>query len=121
MPPRDQAKKGGGPTPEQDIRARSFVGDLPWTFARTVPEHPHEYCLRAWLSPEHQTAFDWLADVIALQGYRGRFWGQEWTYLDLGDGFKYWESKTLDKTGRIINRTRNDSLKAGHPSREERR
>ena len=27
-------------------------------------------------------------------------------YLDLGDGFKYWEARTFDKAGRIINRTR---------------
>ena len=63
-----------------------------------------------WLSPEQQTFFDWFADLIAQHGYRGRFWGRGWTYLDLRDGFKYWESKTLDKTGRIINRTRNDGL-----------
>jgi hypothetical protein len=88
MQPRDQVRDGGGLTPEQEARARAFVQKVPLTFARTVPEQPHWYCLRAWLSPEHQTDFDWFADVIARHGCRGRFWGQTWTYLYLGDGFK---------------------------------
>ena len=103
---RDQPGQGCGLDAEQQARARAFVEKVPWTFARTVPEHPHWYALHAWLSPEQQSAFDWFAAMVARYGYRGRFWGQSWTYLELGDGFKYWESKTLDKTGRIINRTR---------------
>ena len=106
MKRRDTARQGTGLDAEQEARARAFVEAVPWTFARTVPEHPHWYALRAWLSPEDQTAFDWFADLTARHGYTGRFWGKGWTYLDLRDGFKYWESRTLDKTGRIINRTR---------------
>jgi hypothetical protein len=110
MRQRDQARQDGGLDAEQEARARGFVERVPWRFARTVPEHPHWYALRAWLSPEQQIAFDWFADVIARHGYRRRFWGQGWTYLDLADGFKYWESNTLDRKGRIINRARNESL-----------
>jgi hypothetical protein len=106
MQQRDRARKRAGLDAEQEARAGAFVETVPWTFARTVPEHPHWYALRAWLNAEYQTGFDWFADLIAGHGYRGRFWGEGWTYLDLGDGFKYWESKTLDKTGRIINRAR---------------
>jgi len=70
-----------------------------------VPEHPHEYCLRAWLSAEHWTEFDWLVHLIREDGYSGRFWGQDWTYLDVDDR-KYWQSHTLDRSGGlIINRT----------------
>jgi hypothetical protein len=104
MQERDQTGQGGGLDAEQQARAQAFVENVPWRFARTVPEHPHWYALHAWLSPEQQNAFDWFAALIARHGYEGRFWGQSWTYLDLGDGFKYWESKTLDRTGRIINR-----------------
>jgi hypothetical protein len=103
---RNPSRKGRGLDAEQEARAGVFVANVPWKFARTVPEHPHEYCLEAWLSPGLRTAFDWFTDVIVRYGYTDRFWGQDWTYLDLGDGFKYWESETLDKTGRIINRTR---------------
>jgi hypothetical protein len=121
MQQRDRARQGGGLDAEQEARARSFVKNVPWRFARTVPEHRHWYGLRAWLSPEHQTAFDWFADVIARHGYPGRFWGQDWTYLDFGDGFKYWESKTLDKTGRIINRAASDSPGPARLGREDAR
>jgi hypothetical protein len=95
---------------QQEPRSRAFIEKMPWTFAQTVPEHPHWYALHAWLSSEHQAAFDWFADLIARHGYSGRFWGQDWTYLDLGDGLTYWESKTLDRKGPILNRARNDSL-----------
>jgi hypothetical protein len=106
MQRRDQARPGRAHNPDQEARARSFVDTVPWRFARTVPEHPHWYALRVWLSPEQQVVFDWFTDLIACHGYTGWFWGRDWTYLDLGDGFKYWESRTLDKAGRIINRTR---------------
>ena len=58
-----------------------------------MPEAPHEYCVRAWLSPEHQADFDWVVALIAEHGYRGRFWRQEWVYLDVDDR-RYWESRT---------------------------
>jgi hypothetical protein len=82
-----------------------------------VPEHPHWYALHAWLSPEERTAFDWFADLIARHGYTGQFWGHDWIYLDLGDGFKYWESRTLDRKGRIINRTHAASLEAAQSNK----
>ena len=39
--------------------ARALIAVCRWTYAKTVPEAPHEYCLRAWLSPDHQADFDW--------------------------------------------------------------
>ena len=48
-------------TPEELVRARAFVSACRWQFAVTVPEHPHEYSLRRWLSSEGQQEFDWLA------------------------------------------------------------
>jgi hypothetical protein len=110
MHARHETRQDGGLDAGQEAHARAFVETVPWRFARTVPEHPHWYALRAWLSLEHQTTFDWFADLIARHGYKARFWGQDWTYLDLGDGFKYWESKTLGRKGRIINRAPDGSL-----------
>ena len=83
--------------------ARSFIADCRFTYARTVPEHPHEYCLRDWANGE---AFDRFVALIAAHGYPGSFWHQRWTYLDV-DGWKYWRSNTLDGSGGlIVNRTR---------------
>jgi hypothetical protein len=75
----------------------------------TVPEHPHAYCLRAWV--RHPQEFDRFVALIAERGHPGRFWHREWTYLDV-DGFKYWESKTLDRSGLIVNRARLDLVTA---------
>ena len=59
----------------------------------------------SWLSPDHQADFDRFVAVIAEHGYRGQFWRQEWVYLDVDDR-RYWESRTLDGAGAIINRAR---------------
>jgi 3'-5' exoribonuclease len=83
--------------------ARAFIAACRFTYARTVPEHPHEYCLRDWVDGE---AFDRFAAMIAAHGYPGSFWQQHWTYLDV-DGWKYWRSNTLDSSGGlIVNRAR---------------
>ena len=91
------------PNPEELDRARGLIATCRWTHAKTVPEHPHEYALRAWLSPEGQAEFDWFAALIAQHGYSGRFWNQSWVYLDVDDR-KYWVSSELFGDGLIVNR-----------------
>jgi hypothetical protein len=98
-------------------RARAFIATCRWTDAKTVPEAPHEYCLRAWLSAEDHATLDWFVALIAEHGYRGRFWGQSWIYLDI-DEHKYWESRTLDRSGAIINRALLDTHGPRRPSLE---
>ncbi len=93
------------PTDAELDRARAFIAACRWTYAKTVPEHPHEYCLRAWLEPEQQIEFDWLAGLIAQHGYPGRFWNATWTYLDV-DEHKIWQSRELFGDGPIVNRAR---------------
>jgi hypothetical protein len=91
---------------EHDLaRARRFIASCRWTYAKTVPQYPHEYNVRHWLTPEQQAEFDWLAAVIARFGYPGRFWQQNWRYLDIGE-FKFWTSRTIDGSGAILNRAR---------------
>ena len=75
-----------------------------FTYAKSVPEHPHEYLVRSWLSPELQADFDHFREMIRKHGYRGTFWDQTWTYLDV-DGWKYWESKSWFGDGdKMLNR-----------------
>ena len=31
--------------------ARAFIDGCRWAFAKSVPQHPHEYSLRRWLEP----------------------------------------------------------------------
>jgi hypothetical protein len=93
-------------------RARAFITRCRWTFAASLPEHPHEYVARRWLSTEDQGTFDWLVGLIARHGYAGTFWGARWSYLDL-DGRAYWSSQSwygpdARKPATMLNRRRLD-------------
>lgn len=88
------------PTPravdgEDLTRARAFIAQVEarFRYANTVPEHPHEYLVRAWLTPELQADFEEFCQLIARHGYRGVYWHQTWVYLDV-DQWRYWESKS---------------------------
>ncbi len=90
--------------------ARAFVArvEARFRYAKTVPQHPHEYLVRSWLAPELQADFDRFCQLIARHGYAGVFWHQTWVYLDV-DGWRYWESKSwFGEGGKILNRARNE-------------
>jgi hypothetical protein len=83
--------------------ARAFIAICPFTYAKTVPANPHEYCLREWVPQEHQDDYDHFLDLIAYHGYNGRFLRQRYRYINV-DGRRYWESPKIDRTGMILNR-----------------
>jgi len=85
----------GGPDAVDLDRARAFIEAIEprFTAAASVPEHPHQYVARSWLSDEQQAEFDWLTLLIGQHGYKGTFQGQTWTYVDL-DGWAFWLSKS---------------------------
>ena len=102
-----------GATPEQEARARRFLAqvDRRFTFARSVPDHPHWYLVRSWLDPALQVEFDAFADLIDEVGYKGEFWNTRWRYCDV-DEFKYWTSREWHGEGLglrgMLNRARLD-------------
>ncbi len=55
----------------------------PWRASDLV--EPHEYIVDKW-DPELYHA---LASLIHLDGYRGKFYNEEYRYLDLGE-YRYW-------------------------------
>jgi len=92
--------------------AREFVAQVQWTFAKSVPDHPHSYLVRAKLEPELQAAFDAYVELIETYGYKGRFGRQTWTYFDL-DGWAFWPSQSwfgadAGKPATMLNRRRLD-------------
>jgi hypothetical protein len=100
------------PTADDLERARAFIDGGRWTYASSLPEHPHEYVARSWLSAEHLQEFDWLVALIEGHGYTGAFWQARWTYLDL-DGRAYWSSQSwygpdAGKPATMLNRRRLD-------------
>jgi hypothetical protein len=104
--------------PEDLARARRFIEKLDrrFTTARTVPEAPHQYLARSWLTPEERNEFDWVPDWISKVGYQGTFWNVTWRYVDIG-AFKYWASRSwygedAGKPRAMLNRARLDAGQA---------
>lgn len=79
---------------------RRFVAAATWTFARTMPEHPHWYTLRR---QNDERVFEAFVMHVREHGYRARFAGAEYTYLDL-DGYTYWTMGAPVEETTVLNR-----------------
>ena len=72
-------------------KIKEFIKRANWVEAKTYKETaPHEYVVK---TPKETRIIIEFAKYIRKYGYKGTFWGKEYTYLDL-DGYKYW---TMDK------------------------
>ena len=78
-----------------------FVESEPWTFAKTMPQWPHEYVVRGRVQDEE--SFFRCVVTIRRFGYDGRFFTKTLRYLDL-DPHKYWTMGDFLAYTIIINR-----------------
>ena len=84
---------------------RDFVDTAEWTFAKTMPEWPHEYIVRERVD---ENLFLRLVRHIRTNGYDGKFYRKSITYYDNG-GLVYWTmGRPLEETI-IINRCRKEN------------
>jgi hypothetical protein len=83
---------------------REAVNGLPFRFAKTMPQWPHWYVVRA---PENEEIYVALFNAIREHGYDQKFRGRPQRYLELGDGYKYWAMTTFLPASRVINRDKN--------------
>lgn len=67
----------------------SFLDRMTWTFAKTMPEIPHEYIVRDSLPADDKETFDAFRRYIHEKGYSDSFGIRTYTYLNLGE-YKYW-------------------------------
>ena len=87
------------PVPFPDV-LRAFIATSEWTFARTMPEWPHEYIVREKVD---ENLFVQLVEHIRAHGYEGKFYEKPITYFD-ENGLVYWTmGSPIDKTI-IVNR-----------------
>lgn len=103
---------------------REFVAASRWTFAKTMPEWPHEYIVRGRVDGR---LFEALVRHIRAHGFGGRFYGRALTYFAEA-GFLYWTMGAPAEETTIINRCReedsyenrlrNGTLPRGRPSKE---
>ena len=83
---------------------RDFVDSSQWTFAKTMPEWPHEYIVRGRVDEE---PFVQLVRHIRANGYEGKFYQKDIVYFDEA-GIVYWTmGEPLTETI-IVNRCRKE-------------
>ncbi len=83
---------------------RAFVDGETWTFAKTMPEWPHEYLVRERVD---EGLFVRLVEHIRAHGYEGRFYARTITYYEEA-GLVYWTmGAPVDETT-IVNRCRKE-------------
>ena len=83
---------------------RDFIASNSWTFARTVPQCPHEYVL-LWKCRSEENFFRF-AMTIRRCGYDEKFHDKLMRYLDV-DGTRYWTMGDLLETTWVLNRAKN--------------
>ena len=83
---------------------RHFIDQEGWTFAKTMPEWPHEYIVR---SNVDEALFLSTVKHIRAHGYEGRFYRKKITYLDEA-GLTYWTMGAPIEETTIINRCRKE-------------
>lgn len=84
---------------------REFVDSSQWTFAKTMPEWPHEYIVRERVD---ENLFVLLVHHIRTSGYEGKFYQKSITYYDYG-GMVYWTMGAPLEETIIINRCREEN------------
>jgi hypothetical protein len=83
---------------------RKFIDSSEWTFAKTMPEWPHEYIVRGRMDP---SLFESLIRHIRTNGYEGKFYQQNITYFET-DGMIYWTMGAPIDVTTIINRCKKE-------------
>ena len=83
---------------------REFIDSSHWTFAKTMPEWPHEYIVRERVDEE---LFVQLVRHIRANGYEGKFYRKSITYFVEG-GMVYWTMGAPLEETIIINRCRKE-------------
>jgi hypothetical protein len=83
---------------------RDFVERNRWTYAKTMPKHPHEYVLLKNSSSED--GFFRFVMTIRRYGYDEYFYTKRIRYLDV-DGRRYWTMGDLLETTWVLNRALN--------------
>lgn len=82
-------------------RSRAFIAASAWTFAKTMPEIPHEYVVRGRTAEPDE--FTWMVAQIRAHGFDASFGARTFTYLVVDD-HKYWTMGAPIEETTVINR-----------------
>lgn len=89
---------------------RAFVAATQWTYAKTMPQWPHEYVMR---KAANAAEFDEAVRLIHSDGFEMRLLTKSQDYLDV-DGWCYWAMGDPGGPDDIINRTKAETRAAFH-------
>ena len=85
---------------EFELSSQSFM----WTYAKTMPQFPHEYIVRGKTADEEM--YYKVFRTIEARGEWGEWGGVPRQYLHPGDGFYYWKMTNVIQESIIINRAK---------------
>lgn len=91
------------PVPFPDT-LREFITSSKWTFAKTMPEWPHEYLVRDRVN---KMFFEALVRHIRQHGFESHFYQRVLTYF-AEDGLLYWTMGEPIEETTIINRCKEE-------------
>ena len=95
--------EGNEHTSMSEAELGAFVQGNGWTYAKTMPQCPHEYVVRKNVADDN--VFCRFVMTIRRFGCDEKFYSKTHRYLDLGP-FKYWTMGDWLPTTIIINRAR---------------
>ena len=83
----------------------NFVREEKWTYAKTMPQWPHEYIVHERVD---ENLFEQLVRHIRANGYEGAFYQETFIYYE-EDGMLYWTMGAPISETTIINRCRKEN------------
>jgi hypothetical protein len=84
---------------------RQFIASSKWTFAKTMPEWPHEYIVRERVD---EKLFEQLVHHIRTNGFEAAFYQETFIYFE-EDGLLYWTMGNPINDTTIINRCKKEN------------
>ena len=84
---------------------KTFINNATWTFAKTMPEWPHEYIVRAKVD---ENLFIETVMHIRKNGFQSAFYQKILTYFE-ENGFLYWTMGEPVHETTIINRCKREN------------
>ena len=90
--------------PYTDI-LKEFINRVTWTYAKTIPDWPHEYIVRDKVDEE---MFIEIVRHIRKFGYKGFFYQKQFTYFEQ-DELVYWTMGAPIEETTIINRCKKEN------------
>jgi hypothetical protein len=83
----------------------NFVREEKWTYAKTMPQWPHEYIVRERVD---ENLFEQLVRHIRANGCEAPFYGEKYIYFEEG-GMLYWTMGAPVNETTIINRCKKEN------------